>query len=77
MFYVCGGFTLFGAIVFGGFAVTDTEPWAKDPDETFDDVKNMAVEVYAKDPDGGKLAYDNKGMDMENLHHNGTTITKL
>ncbi|XP_076472441.1 sialin-like [Babylonia areolata] len=34
VFYVCGGFTLLGAIVFGGFAQTDTEPWNSVPMET-------------------------------------------
>ncbi|XP_076472601.1 sialin-like [Babylonia areolata] len=33
VFYVCGGFTLLGAIVFGGFAQTDTEPWNSVPME--------------------------------------------
>ncbi|XP_076471836.1 sialin-like [Babylonia areolata] len=34
VFYVCGSFTLLGAIVFGGFAQTDTEPWNSVPMET-------------------------------------------
>ena len=59
VFYVCGGFTLLGAIVFGGFAKTDTEPWAKDPDEEkLDEIRKTELEVggsWAKGPDEEKL----------------------
>ncbi|KAK7496742.1 hypothetical protein BaRGS_00011951, partial [Batillaria attramentaria] len=66
VFYVCGGFTLLGAIVFGGFAVTDTEPWAKDLDDVTSAeiiVKPAAasekMEMAGVAEKNGTLAYDN------------------
>ena len=43
VFYVCGGFCLLGGVVFGCFARTDLEPWARDP-ETLD-ANKMEIEV--------------------------------
>ena len=32
MFYVCAGFTVFGAVVFGLFVSGEVQEWAKDKD---------------------------------------------
>ena len=78
VFYVCGGFTLFGAIVFGGFARTDTEPWARDPDDDLvDDVRKAEIDVDVQGRGNGKIAYDNEGMDSGDAVYNDVTDTRL
>ena len=67
MFYVCGGFTLFGAIVFGGFAKTDTEPWAKDPDDDkLDDVTKTELNTESMNSKTWK-SFSNKGLENDDV----------
>ncbi|KAK7093243.1 sialin-like [Littorina saxatilis] len=78
VFYVCGAFTLFGAVVFGAFAVTDVEPWAKVPDVAVDDVKNLEIQVVAETgTKNGVIAYDNKGMNTSDVVDNDAVDTRL
>ena len=39
MFYVCAGFTVFGAVVFGLFVSGEVQEWAKDKDYNPKDVE--------------------------------------
>ena len=72
VFYVCGGFTLFGAIVFGGFAKTDTEPWARDPDDNTD----KELEVTSEDATGNG-SYVNKGLDARDANPDDLAKAKV
>ena len=59
--------------MFGGFAKTDTEPWAKDPDdEKLDRIRKTELEVggvWAKDPDDDNLDEVKKmELDIEVVH---------
>ncbi|ESO85177.1 hypothetical protein LOTGIDRAFT_167964 [Lottia gigantea] len=57
VFYVCGGFCLLGAVVFGFFARTDLEPWA---------VEKIVIKV---DDNATKevLEYDNQVFEKEDV----------
>ena len=39
VFYVCAGFTVFGAVVFGLFVSGEVEEWAKDKDDKLEDIE--------------------------------------
>ena len=54
-----------GPSSFGCFAQTDTEPWARDPDDPSDDVRNKKLAVVAKDHGNGQSAYVNNGLNVE------------
>ena len=59
--------------MFGGFAKTDTEPWAKDPDdEKLDRIRKTELEVggvWTKDPDDDNLDEVKKmELDIEVVH---------
>ncbi|XP_076472677.1 sialin-like [Babylonia areolata] len=60
VFYVCGGFTLLGAIVFGGFAQTDTEPWNSVPMETEYGVTETEPEIGSNKAEAELETFNNK-----------------
>lgn len=39
MFYVCAGFTVVGAVVFGVFVSGEVQEWAKDKDDKPEDIE--------------------------------------
>lgn len=57
VFYICAGIALLGAIVFGLFAQTDEEPWAK---ETTKDIS-----LPSKETSKEAHTYDNKALDPD------------
>ena len=65
--------------MFGGFAKTDTEPWAKDPDdEKLDRIRKTELEVgdvWAKDPDDDILD-EVKKMELVHCSHGKSYTNK-
>lgn len=69
VFYVCAGFDLFGALMFGFFSSGELEPWARDPDVEFEvepdkEVDKQNVFFYTKNKDNSlDQSAENKGFE--------------